>query len=414
VTTGGSGIPRLQELSYLEQAAIGILDGVPFERLRRMLVDHMINLSEASLGTGNTAVLRNAHENPRRYVRNVSEALKELMKLGLLEKATLPSSADSAHLYRRTTFALTTAGRAWAELCRTDRRAAYDELTSRLIATHPQFLGYIRLVARGFVVPLAKWADQPEPRSRNAFIQLLARNAGEGLRGGGCGWTSSETEIHRAISEYVAGIQLRADGKGVDPFKRNQDFVGSCEEALVKFAFTSAGTPIDYISHEILRRWTRFLGLANFSYYVPEQPTGLRIWPTADTRVENESLRFDRRVGDNWRAKALEVLPEAYDQIRREDPTGSLWVPIYKVRANVCWKLQIQDSEFDRAVIEMGRGERSLSGAQVNLDPSQYGTVPPSERPLVVETRNGRRTFYSMSLVLSRSQTDFHLGRTSK
>ena len=54
----------------------------------------MAALGEMSTGTGNTALHQNASVNPKRYVHNVTEALKELMKLGLLERAILPSIGD--------------------------------------------------------------------------------------------------------------------------------------------------------------------------------------------------------------------------------------------------------------------------------------------------------------------------------
>ena len=57
-----------------------------------------------------------------------------------------------------------------------------------------------------------------------------------------------------------------------NPYPRHRDFIGACEEALVSFAFRRAGLPLDYISHEILRRWTKDLGVANFSYHVPAAP----------------------------------------------------------------------------------------------------------------------------------------------
>src|ERR1035438_8890437 len=107
MTTGGSGIPRLQELSYLEVAAQGVVDGCTFEEIRRRLVDHMAALGEMSTGTGNTALHENASVNPKRYVSNVTEALKELMKLGLLERAILPSSATSAYAHRLARYQLT-------------------------------------------------------------------------------------------------------------------------------------------------------------------------------------------------------------------------------------------------------------------------------------------------------------------
>jgi len=403
MTTGGSGIPRLQELSYLEVTAGAVLDEVPFEAIRRRLVDHMIVVSEASPGTGNVASLRNAKANPKRYVRNVSEALKELMRLGLVEKAVLPSSSATAHMYKATEFALTPAGREWAELCGADRRAAYDALLRMLLNAHPQFGGYLDVVSRGMTVPLARWGEQPEPRGRPRYVRYLAARAAAATAEWPCGWKAAEEEIASAVAAYVTAIADRAAGKEVDAFRRNQDFVSCCEEAMVKFAFTKAGTPIDYISHQILRRWTRFLGLANFSYYVPDPPAGLQLWPTADLEVDGGNIRATRRTGPAWRDRVLTRLPEAYEQVRRDDPTRSLWVPIYRVRAAVCFHLRVQDEEFDRALIELGRGERGEAlPYRINVDPAQYGSVPPSERPLLVDTRDGTRTYYSISLVPNR------------
>ena len=404
MTTGGSGIPRLQELSYLEVTAGAVLDKVPFEGIRRLLVEHMIAVSEESPGTGNVASLRNATANPKRYVRNVSEALKELMRLGLVEKAVLPASAATAHMYKWTEFALTPAGTEWAELCKTDRRAAYDSLFRMLLRFHPQFGGYLEIVGRGMTIPLARWGEQPEPRSRLRYARYLAVRAAAATAEWPCGWQGSADEIGSAIASYVAAIENRAVGRETEAFPRNQDFVSACEEAIVKLAFTKAGIPIDYISHEILRRWTRFLGLANFSYYVPDPPAGLRLWPTADIQIDGDHIDVARRTGPSWRDRILIRLPEAYEQVRREDPTRSLWVPIYRVRAAVCCRLQVQDEEFDRALIDLGRGERGQDlPYRINLDPAQYGNVPPSERPLAVPTRDGSRTYYSISLVPNRT-----------
>ena len=52
MTTGGRGIPRLQELSYLEVAARAVDKGSSFEEIRREMVEHMLAISEASPGTG--------------------------------------------------------------------------------------------------------------------------------------------------------------------------------------------------------------------------------------------------------------------------------------------------------------------------------------------------------------------------
>ena len=84
---------------------------------------------------------------------------------------------------------------------------------------------------------------------------------------------------------------------------------------MVKLAFGRAGTPIDYISMEILRRWTRTLALVNFSYHAPG-PQALRLWPTATVAFQTagsmssaESPSLARRV-----PKALHG---AFDRLRR-------------------------------------------------------------------------------------------------
>ena len=147
MTTGGGGIPRLQELSYLEVAAQAVDKGSSFEEIRRQMVDHMLAIGVASPGTGNTAAYRNAKEDPTRYVSNVSEALKELMRLGLVHKATLPSTSASAHAHSSTTYSLTDKGSGWVKFLREDRRHGYDVLCRTLMQHHPQFAGFFALGA---------------------------------------------------------------------------------------------------------------------------------------------------------------------------------------------------------------------------------------------------------------------------
>jgi hypothetical protein len=407
VTTGGSGIPRLQELSYLEVAAQAVHDECTFEEIRQRLVAHMTAAGQTSPGTGNTALHRNATANPKRYVHNVTEALKELTKLGLLEKATLPSTATSAHAHRLARYRLTDDGEAWVAAVVASRRDGYDQLASRLMAAHPQFNGFLAAVGattnsgrQSFIIPLIRWGDVPEPRTRERHVAALAEYAARGVEAVDCGWTATEAEIAEFVTAYVDDIASRAAGREKpDPFGRNQSFVTACEEAMVKFAFGRAGTPIDSISVEILRRWTGTLALVNFSYHAPG-PQALRFWATATVSSIGSRVDVQRRVGPEWRSRVPDSLRMSFDRLRRSDPTGSLWVPIYRIRAAVCWELRIPDSEFDAAVLEMLRGERGADlPFRVNLDQSSYGSVPPSERALVVTTRNGPRVFKSLSLV---------------
>ena len=408
VPSGGRGIPRLQELSFLEVAIRGVAGGATFEEIRRHLVDHMIELRRNNVGTGNIATYHLAKSDPKRYVRNATESLKELMRLELVAKATLPSSARAARSYKNTTFALTATGQRWSGLLQDDLRGAYDELLGMLWKTHPQFEGFLRVIAlnrAGLVVPLAQWGELPLPRTRKRYVHFLSERVAKAVKQVEAGWFATESDIRAAIITYIESIQQSAqERERPEPHPRNQDFVHGCEEAVVKFAFHQCGVSLDYISQEILRRWTKVLGVASFSYHVPG-PTALRIWPTADLDVVGGMVTARRRTGSKLVTQVVTTLREAYDQVRKDDPSRSLWVPIYRVRAAVCYRLLIPDAVFDHALIGLLRGDVEYDVPYgVNIDPAQYGSIPPTELPLRVETSRGLRNYYSMSLVPRREK----------
>lgn len=397
----GFGIPRLQELSFLEITAKAVSEGASFEEIRQRLIDHMIALRESNPASGNVATFRLAMENPARYVRNVSDALKELMRLGMVQRATLPSSASAARSYRNTTFALTEGGMSWIATLDTDIRVAYDTLLQMLWKVHPQFAGYVRSLSQfGLTIPLAQWGEIREPRNRNRYVDFLVERVTNAVAGNVTGWSAEEKEIRDAIAKYTMAISTAASSRTrQDPFPRNQDFVRTCEESLVKFAFSRCGLALDYISHEILRRWTKELGIANFSYHVPGPPA-LRLWPTASLSLEGETLQISRHGGPELRNRVLDLLAEAYERARRVDPQRSMFVPIYRVRADICWKLRISDAVFDRALTEFIKGGAQTNlPFRINLDPAQYGSLPPTELPLRIPHAGRINSYYCLSLV---------------
>ena len=402
---GGARIPRLQELSFLTAAMRGVAEGVGFEQIRRNLIDHMIGMRLNSDATGNTAPFRIAKDDPGRYVSNVSEALKELMRLGLVVKATVPSSARAARNYAATTFAPTSEGVAWAQLLQDDLRSAYDHLLHLLWNTHPQFAAFLKEIdGQGLVIPLLPWNQVPEPITRDRYLRLLPRWVSEHLEAEPSGWTASESEIGGSVGQYLTDRYEDARGRGRDePYPKNRDFVSACEESLVKFAFARRGVAIDYISHQIVRRWTKELGVANYSYHVPGS-NALRLWSTASIGESEGRVAAERRIGPAMIERAIDQLAASYEEVRRENQTRALWVPIYRVRASVCWTLRTQDAVFDRALLQVLTGDHQKDlPFGINVDMSQYGNVPPTELPLRLPTKRGMQTYYTMSLVPKRN-----------
>lgn len=400
-TADGAAVPRLQELAFLWKAHLAIADGATFEAIRQALIEHMRAERADETATGNTAKFQLEHVNRYRYVSNVTEALKTLMRLDLLERASLPAEGRAAAFYRDTTFAMTERGQAWAVRLRDDWRGAVDELLEMLWVAFPQFAGYLRVMARGgLTIPLAQWLEFPEPRTREAYIRNLARKVAEAVSTQDRGWTATEDVVQAAVTDYLtARILFASKRQRPDPYPRNQDFVRACEEALVKLAFTQAGEPIDYISHEVLRRWMRDLQVASFSYHAPGL-TALRLWPTADVSAVDGKVRITRHVSDEYSDAVVRYLGEAYEAVRRAERSQTPWVPIYRVRAASCSRLQVSERLFDRAFIEFLSEQRGTDlPYRANVDPAQFGTVPPSERPLKVRTSRGPRDVYTVTLV---------------
>jgi hypothetical protein len=265
---------------------------------------------------------------------------------------------------------------------------------------HLQFGGYVRSISSGLVIPIAQWGEIPQPRTRERYIDFLVARVSSAVESGNIGWSASEAIIREAIVQYTNTILEAAKSRQrPDPFRRNQDFIHTCEESLVKLAFNRCGLEIDYISHEILRRWAKELGIASFSYHVPGLPA-LRLWPTASVIPEGKDVRVSRHIGAELCGDAIKLLGESYERVRRVDPQQSMWVPIYRVRADVCYRLHIGDAVFDRALTDFLRGEwHSAVRYRINLDPAQLGNVPPTELPLRIKHAGGIRTYYSMSLV---------------
>lgn len=415
----GSGIPRLQELSFLSEAMLEANDGGAFESVRRRLIEHMTEKRRLQAPTGNHAAFRLAVHNPTRYVDNATASLGELMKLGFLEKTALPSTGAAAAAYGQRTFEPTATGRVWAELMSggaAERAQGYDVLLRNLWRIHPQFSGYLSLIAKvPVVLPTARWSeanpsggpDVSPGAARLRYVDFLATRAASAVAAGVTGWSGDRAQIAAAVRGYLEDrFEAAERRKTGTPYARNRDFVGACEEALVSFAFRQAGLKLDYISLEILRRWTRVLGVANFSYYVPGPPA-LRLWATADLDVaaDGELVGVRRRGVAEHGDAVIDALPSAIEQARRADP-DSTWVPIYRIRAAIAMKLGLNDTTVDIALREFVAGVRRADAPfGINLESAEIGATPPTETPLrVTDPRTNRTVTYRVMALIRRTE----------
>lgn len=410
----GYGIPRLQELQFLLRAARDAAHGGTYEVIRLGLINSMRNRAVENLPSGNSARHQLDEAKQGAYVDNATAALGELMRLGFIEKAPLPSSPKAARSYAKSQFLPTEDGIAWVELIEDgDTTAALDSLLVRLWTAHPQLAAYLRMLARSdmLYVPMLGWSVvHPEgagPEGRDAYVLALIERALQDGRSGDTGWTASREEIVQAIAAYTSRRQVFADRRGKPAYKRSRDFVRDCDEVLTILALRKLGVRIDYTSFEIIRRWTQDLLVANFSYYVPAgQATGLRAWSTAELREENGVPSFDRRAfSPEWSVQVENLLPEAFAKVRLEESGGS-FVPIWKVRAYVCSRLRVNNVVFDKTLREsQERARRRELPFQLALEIAESGTIPPTERAFRgIPDRYGQEPLYTLINVTSQRE----------
>lgn len=403
MSTGGKAIPRLQDLSYFEVAMEGVRQGLTFERIRKALVDRARDLAqEADLdGSFDEAKWERRRRDPREHVNNAVEVLKEAMRLGWVEGRVLPSTPDSSYLHSDELFKLLPPGREWADLAVRDRPAAYNALAGVLIHAHPQLEGFLKAIGArsdssspSFTIPLLRW-DQERHLSEDLYIEDLIQVVAAAARTGKAGWTVDEATIDRDIRNYVQRIRARRAAR--DKMQTRKEFLKTCEEAVTKVAFRASGCAIDYISVELMRRWTRFLGVGNFSYYAPG-PYALRLWGTGTVDGAGSDVVITRRIGPDIRRQALSTLFDAWQE-RRATSAASMYAPVWELRAAVCWRLRIADTEWDKAINELLHGTHNALPYRVHLDQASLGPSPASTRPLVLQSPAGLRIFNVMTLI---------------
>ncbi|MFG3525195.1 hypothetical protein ACGF8B_00460 [Streptomyces sp. NPDC047917] len=438
MSVGGVGIPRLQELIYVETAARAVAEGSTFEQIRVAIVRRAARhaLEQDTTGAYDETKWQAREADPREYVHNTVDALKELMRLGWIERHILPSTRTSAVAHSSVTFSMTPEGHEWTELIKHSESEGFNALAGALIQAHPQFDGYLRLVGARpdsqddqFTIPLlrSERTDGEEYRKYDSYLDAFVMNVAAAVHEGGLGWSAPEQVIDTELRTYVSQALSRAAARSIpgqqmgatrarselrtphtvaqpSAAQRRRRLVTLCEEAAVRLAFGAAGCRLDYISHEVLRRWTRFLGLANFSYYAPG-PSSLRLWATSTVTGSGPATSFRRATTPEDHRIAMDALPRIW-KAERGAAGQEMYRPVWRIRAAVCWERRISDSVFDAALASAARGEMPGLGFRVHLDAASYGRTPGSARPLVLPIGSGRCRVYHVMRINEENSPD--------
>jgi hypothetical protein len=411
------GVPRLQELHFLREALKLVGAGATYEDIRVGLIAWMEARREGAAASGRFMGIRRkpgvGGRHDTRFVDNTSESLAELMRVGWIERATLPTTAGALPGYRARRFALTSGGEDWLAQLRADPEMAIDALLDAVWRVHPQLRGYYGLLGeRGVVIPAMNWTDlfvdgvdQFGDKERQRYVDELARRVIDADRQSDLGWKPGGFERVRTALQTVGSKRTERARRQSKPFPyvRAQDFTRDCHKSLVGFAFEQAGVKLDFTTHEILRRWGRDFGVAGFSYHVPHAISALRCWGTAVLDEDSGVLVTTRRRVSDYGDQVVADLPTAYEDAKRIQGGGG-FVPVYALRELICWQFGLNGSVFDRAVRDVLEGRRHVP-FRIIPDRGYAGKVPPTEAPLLLRDSHGRESAYLLMTLTPTERT---------
>lgn len=391
-------IPKLDDVSYLFDALGCIRDGFTFDTLRQ----HLIRLQLESTEDRRRALPNTANT----FWSNVRDVLRELMRLGFVNRDTLPSRSEQLDAHRRRTFTLTRAGEEFLEL---EERNVWDfryRFAEAMLIGHP----YMRelhqsLTSRELFFPrvqktelpgdLDSWrSGPPEP------IRDLASWVADSVR--------EVLQLNISVEELESGMRLylKAAWKRLRRDQKSHLFTKAVTKAMndviVRVLLRAYGLRMDYVT---FRSAVALLSGLDAIWHT-RSLTGRRGWSmwatsnvTIPTLPSNNSPAVQALLGSCWFAPHDVPDDVIKDQLIEtffsfSDRRGGFAL-IHVLRAHVCHRLRIHGRAFDRVLGKLHAQALVDANYAINLDRGGGEELPPSEDPF----RIGKRAFYLITLL---------------
>lgn len=350
-------IPRLHRVvEHLRDQVVGIADGrATFEDARMRYGETQKRLERQ--GRGRVTASRVAE-----HERNWSparDALSELMKIGALKSARLPSSRQFVDAYRTAAYELTDEGRELADLARSGVEFI-DRLAARLIAAHPYLRGMLLALDAGPIVC---------PSVSQGDIQH-GRDEGYGLAGWG-DWGAQRITAHvdpervaRTIAEHVK----RRFGSAPQERPSNKAMSEVVNDALAVVGFEARGLSFDANTIKTLMRWGGALLIFDQSRYVPKHPDANVVWLACDISTGPEGMPVPARRGlASHGDRVAQALIRAYEQQSKALDTmlEQPYLPVHEVRAQAACETNTMRALGDLVLTRMIDGAMPDTGVTV-------------------------------------------------
>lgn len=377
-------IPRVQHVLYFQAALEGIAEGLTFDEVRARVRKVSNEVSRRPSGTSSRVADAYTLWSP------TADAISELMRLGLVERRSLPSKRLHVDSHRDTTYTLTTSAEEIIRQSRGNDASFRGALTPLLIKQHPYLSSLCAVLAEEpLVIPEYTEEELKEfKRTSELWTSKLGEDAAEHIkRSMKLAKVSTET-VTRQVHEWLA----RRFPVGAEPTAK--DVLDTVQDALVSATLEARGLHYDATTFNVLTSWGRQLSILDESRYV-EGVQGRAIWSTASIDMTEGAVTVERRGLSKYGDRIAEQLPSAYREVAdalAAEIGGSYvrypYIEIFKVRALTAYRLGVNVSLVDRVIAEVaGRIRPAPYRIELQLGMSSWAL---SEPPF----RLGSRRYY--------------------
>jgi hypothetical protein len=410
--SGADNIPRLDKMGYLYETLGWIDDEATFDEIRQAQIAYRRELDRDNFVDKRSGVssarLLQKHISDETYWTNVRATLSELMRLGLVEIAPVPSRKEQLQAHRARRYQLTAEGVQFVALMDQDFWRFQDLFAQAFIFAHPLLRQLLtQLAHRELFIPrlgtdVLRDHLRPDRDAAPSLLSLIEDVCAQVRDAGG-----PDVAPQRLLEEFEPGM-LRFWSK-CDPTLKHHDFhksvVKAFNDQLLRAMIALRRIPLNVVD---LRAAVALLAgiFAVDSSHVLIGRTGWTIWstsevPPSDRCIDGRSPAAEALASSPWFSRRV-----LSDVVLRDEIVGGVhsipnreggFALIHEVRAEVCHEHHIHSHSFNELLRKMHRGEIKHAAYRIYLDRGGYAYLPPSELPF----SSGGRDFYLITFIPS-------------
>ena len=388
-------IPKLDQISYLFDSLGFVSEQLSFDQIRKELI-HL-----------RPEARREIVKAPEKmFWSNVRDSLRELMRLGLIEKAALPSRTSQLDAHRTRKFVLTEAGRAFLEIEQRDVWEFRYRFAQAMLLGHPylrelhrllglQELFFPRIQKSQLPGEVEAWRAGP-PESLADLATWIAESVQAVV-----GSSVDMTGLEEKMKPYLIAAWKRLDCKQ-KAHAFSQSVVKTFNDVSIRVLLQLYGLRMDYVT---FRSAVALLSELNAIWNTRSltDRRGWTMWSTSSAVFPVAGLESAPAVQALRDAVWFKPYTGAQEAVKDALISNFFSLPgrrggfalIHELRAEVCHRMRIHGHDFDSVLRLLHAQKLSDEAYAINLDRGGRDEVPPSEEPF----RIGERAFYLITLL---------------